>query len=425
VKYVLFGGSFNPIHNAHITIAESALRSGYDRVIFVPAYQNPLKAPPPVDAQHVPTADERTDMLLAAISARTEFTVDDCELRRGGLSFTIDTINDIYERYCPNGKIGLVLGEDNLASFDKWKDAAKIARDTVLLAARRATPAIAAAPVECSFLDWDQVDISSSEIRTLIETAAATGNGGGAWEQLVPQTTAAIIKKNNYYGYSQNAARSAVVSIEKKLFTRTDFFPDDVAPFGATAPFGAASVFDRDGIACLENFVRGVLPQNRFLHSRNAALLSFDLAGRFGVNKESAYIAGLTHDVCKTLSEDALLRLASLRGGISDEERRVPKLLHGKAAAAWLDKFTDIRNRDIIEAVEVHTIGAAGMGDLAKIVYIADKIEARRNTVDRNLRLLSLSATLDELFPAVVRGTVKWLEERGKAVSEKTRALYS
>ena len=108
MRFAILGGSFNPVHMGHLFLADTALTAlGYDRIILVPAYTSPFKP----GAQGASPKD-RLDMLIASIPADNRLTVDDCEIRREGVSFTIDTVKDVIERYRPQGKPGLILGDD-------------------------------------------------------------------------------------------------------------------------------------------------------------------------------------------------------------------------------------------------------------------------------------------------------------------------
>jgi nicotinate-nucleotide adenylyltransferase len=160
------------------------------------------------------------------------------------------------------------------------------------------------------------------------------------------------------------------------------------------------------------------------------ALLSADLAERFGLDSDTAYTAGITHDMCKALDTGTMSALACSDGRpVSADELAKPSLLHGRAAAMWLPSRFGITDSEIIEAVRYHTTGYAGCGPLTKIVYIADKIEFRRATVDPALRRLAMAAAsprdLDALFIAIVRGTVQWLRERDYSVSTETLRILS
>jgi nicotinate-nucleotide adenylyltransferase len=162
----------------------------------------------------------------------------------------------------------------------------------------------------------------------------------------------------------------------------------------------------------------------RFLHSRNTALLSWDLCLRFGLDPQAGYLAGIAHDMCKSLGEEEMLALAKKDGGkIAKLEQKKPSLLHGRAAAVVLQEQFGINDADILEAVQFHTTGSMEMGNLAKVVYIADKIEIARNDVDPALRELSRTADLDQLLGAVLYKTVAYLRSQEEDISEGTRRL--
>jgi nicotinate-nucleotide adenylyltransferase len=197
----------------------------------------------------------------------------------------------------------------------------------------------------------------------------------------------------------------------------------------------------------VENAARESLSPGRFLHSRNTALLAWDLCRSFGLDPQSGYLAGIAHDFAKPLEEGALLELAGSDGReISRMERKKPALLHGRAAAVLLRERFGIHNKDILEAVAWHTEGSADMGPLGKAVYIADKIEVSREGVAPELREMCFARTggkeaarenaapgetgdkaggeaLDRLFMAVLTQTVNFLNAKKIDLSEGTLRL--
>src|SRR5215467_15432880 len=87
-KIGIYGGTFDPVHHAHLILARDALETlGFDEVIFVPAAISPLKKAAPVASGEL-----RLAMLRAAIKGEPKFSVDDCELHRPAPSYTIDTV---------------------------------------------------------------------------------------------------------------------------------------------------------------------------------------------------------------------------------------------------------------------------------------------------------------------------------------------
>jgi nicotinate-nucleotide adenylyltransferase len=82
-----------------------------------------------------------------------------------------------------------------------------------------------------------------------------------------------------------------------------------------------------------------------------------------------------------------------------------------------------IRDTAVLEAVRLHTAGAPGMGALAKILYIADKIEVSRHGVDPALRVYAESATLDQLLEAILNSSIRYLRSQKQSVSSETISL--
>jgi len=113
-KIGIYGGTFDPIHHAHLILAREALELLHlEKVIFVPAAISPFKDAP------VATAEMRLSMVKAAIKGEAGFTVDDRELGREPPSYTIDTVEEI--RYSEgNAEIYCLIGEDNVAGLPSW-----------------------------------------------------------------------------------------------------------------------------------------------------------------------------------------------------------------------------------------------------------------------------------------------------------------
>jgi nicotinate-nucleotide adenylyltransferase len=115
-KIAIYGGTFDPVHHAHLILAREALETlGLEKVILVPAAISPLKKAAPIAS-----GDMRLKMLQAAIEGEEGFAIDDCELRRPSPSWTIDTVLEIRKRET-DSEIYLLIGEDNVASLDRWR----------------------------------------------------------------------------------------------------------------------------------------------------------------------------------------------------------------------------------------------------------------------------------------------------------------
>jgi nicotinate-nucleotide adenylyltransferase len=383
VKPAVLGGSFNPVHVGHLFLAESVLSGlGYDRIILVPAYASPFKP----DARMV-SPEDRLEMLAASIPADPRITIDDCEIRREGISYTADTLKDLINRYQPEGKPGLILGDDLAADFLKWKRSGDILEMADIIIARRISSEPAAVSYPHRLLKNDIINISSGMVRERIKDQEN-------WRYLVPAGARFIIEDRRLYGFTPQAGVS------------------EKSP-------------DWETVARIEAEVRLRVGPLRFSHSRNTALLAWDLCRRFGLDPIKGYLAGISHDICKSLSEEELFALVRSDGQqISALERKKPSLLHARAAAVLLQERFGIHNKEILDAVRLHTVADVEMGPLAKVVYISDKIEISREHIDPSLRNLSRKAGLDQLFEAVLDDTVAYLRSRKLDLSEGTLRLF-
>jgi len=123
VRLGLFGGSFDPIHLGHLLVAQAAREElQLSRLFFIPAAQSPFK---PDRAPSPP--NERLRLLRLALAGKEWCEVDDQEIKRGGISYTIDTVRD-YSRRFPKAEIFYLIGADNVPSLPKWREAAELAR---------------------------------------------------------------------------------------------------------------------------------------------------------------------------------------------------------------------------------------------------------------------------------------------------------
>ncbi|OPX35508.1 hypothetical protein B1H10_01075 [candidate division KSB1 bacterium 4484_188] len=130
-KIGLFGGTFDPIHNGHLIIAEY-LRDdlGLEEIWFVPAKIHPLK-----NNFEITSPEHRLKMLLLAIQDNPNFKVTDVELQREGVSFTIDTIDELYRRNAAlEPRFFFFIGMDNVNELYKWKDPRQILRKAQVVA---------------------------------------------------------------------------------------------------------------------------------------------------------------------------------------------------------------------------------------------------------------------------------------------------
>jgi nicotinate-nucleotide adenylyltransferase len=182
-KIGVYGGTFDPVHHAHLIFARDALETlGLDEVIFIPAALSPLKKTAPVASGEL-----RLAMLRAAIKGEPKFAADDCELRRPTPSYTIDTVEEIRRRN--NGTaIYCLIGEDNVDRLTEWHRFAELEKMVQFVVLdRRGEPAS-----HCYRVVDRKIDISATEIRTRVAS-------GRSIRYLVPSTVEEIIRREKLY----------------------------------------------------------------------------------------------------------------------------------------------------------------------------------------------------------------------------------
>jgi nicotinate-nucleotide adenylyltransferase len=183
LKIGIYGGTFDPVHHAHLILAREAIeRLGLEKVILVPAAISPLKKAAPVASGEV-----RLAMLRAATRNDPEFEVDECELRRPPPSFTIDTVEEIRRRE-RDAVIYCLIGEDNVEQLPEWHRFAELAslvRFVVLDRSGRQ-------PTHSYPLIHRRIDISATEIRRRVAQNESI-------RYLVPESVEEIIQRNKLY----------------------------------------------------------------------------------------------------------------------------------------------------------------------------------------------------------------------------------
>lgn len=129
----IIGGSFNPIHIAHLIIADRFCdQVALDRCIFVPAAQSPFK----INDANLASAEHRLAMVELAIAQHPRFSASDIEIKRGGVSYTIDTIRTI-QAQSPEASVSLLIGSDQAIEFVRWREWQSICREAQLCIVRR------------------------------------------------------------------------------------------------------------------------------------------------------------------------------------------------------------------------------------------------------------------------------------------------
>jgi nicotinate-nucleotide adenylyltransferase len=189
----IFGGTFDPPHNGHIAIAEEAMKQlSLDIIYFVPAYL------PPHKLQHYSmTAKHRLTMVQLAIDGHKGFEVSTIELRRRGISYTVDTLK-AFRRYFPNADLILIIGADNLEQFQSWKSPKVILRLACLAVYKRKgfNQSLKKQNIAFQLIKGQLLQVSSTEIRKRLMKGLIVS-------KLIPRLIERYIKRHSLYLHSQ------------------------------------------------------------------------------------------------------------------------------------------------------------------------------------------------------------------------------
>lgn len=165
MKICLFGGTFDPPHIGHLLIAQTICEAeSFDKILFIPVNIPPHKT--------VNTSlEDRLNMLDIAIDDNPNFEISDIEIKRGGVSYTIDTIKTIKNKYnISANKISYLIGSDSLLNFHNWKDPEKILEECQIIVAIRPGFRPSDIPAwilhKIQFANIPRFEISSTNIRS-------------------------------------------------------------------------------------------------------------------------------------------------------------------------------------------------------------------------------------------------------------------
>ena len=187
----VFGGTFNPIHLGHLLIAQEALeQAGLARVLFIPTAVPPHK---PL-AGNV-SARQRLRLIKLAIAGDARFAVDDLEIRRGGKSYSVDTLAELRDRW-PTAEFYFIMGADSLVELPQWYKADQLVRLCRFLVFARpgyvAKPVRRLAGLRYQLFSNHPCEIASHEIRERLASRQSI-------RYLVPEPVRRYIERQQLY----------------------------------------------------------------------------------------------------------------------------------------------------------------------------------------------------------------------------------
>ena len=193
----LYGGSFDPIHNAHLIIAQYVMGElPLDKILFIPS-----GTPPHKDVFASP--EDRLAMLKAAIKDNPKFECSEIEAWNSDMSFSVDTIETLKKDYSDDDLLFWIMGSDNFVDFDKWKNPERIKKMCTLLIFPRRNIAL---PIDTTqeaddirvLVDAPVIDISSTMIRQRVLA-------GKSIRYLVPESVEHYLLRNKIYAHNSRS----------------------------------------------------------------------------------------------------------------------------------------------------------------------------------------------------------------------------
>jgi nicotinate (nicotinamide) nucleotide adenylyltransferase/putative HD superfamily hydrolase of NAD metabolism len=394
-KIGIMGGTFNPIHNVHLSMAEEA-RTQYqlDEVCFMPS-----KNPPHKNKQGIVSDSHRKRMIQHAIQNHPHFTFSDLELKREGTTFTRDTLAYLTET-CPEDQFYFILGGDSLASLENWKDPAYIFSHCHILAANRG-------------------DISEDKIIECIHYYKEK-YGAHISEIQMPSQRISSEMIRNKLASGCDVSTYCPVSVTQYIRFHGLYDCDRLSQEEAKPPMKTSDMYA---------VLSACLKPKRYIHTLGVAMTAANLAEVHGCDSNQAYTAGLLHDCAKYLTgNEQITACQSANISLTKVELENTALIHGKLGAHIAKTRYGIRDKEILSAITWHTTGKPKMTLLEKIIYLADYMEPGRTMNCKPYSLAQIRRAsfenIDKALYMVLECSVKYLEKSGVPIDPQTIDTY-
>lgn len=378
----IYGGTFNPPHLGHVRGAQHALQSlGLDKLLMIPSCISPHKTLPEGSADPI----QRLEMVRLAVKDLPKAEVCDLELRRGGTSYTFETVAQLRQMY-PGDELVLCMGTDMFLSFLQWREPERILSDVSLGVLYRG--------------DRQEQELIAQQ-KALLEEKGAT----------------VYLIENPVTEISSTDIRRLLV------FDCDAFLPPAVAKYiREQGLFGTGRNYTQLPEQELEKVVVSLLKPNRVAHVLGCRQAAADLAKRWGADETDAARAGLLHDITKALDGPLQLTLCQSYGIVLDAfSQENPKTLHALTGSLVAKRIFGENDR-VVRAIRSHTTAGADMSVLDEIIYVADYMEPNRDFPGVE-KLRRLAATdLDAALWEGLQMTLAMLRKQGSEISPGSQA---
>ncbi len=384
MKIGILGGTFNPVHNAHVILAKESVRQfDLDCLWFMPSKNPPHKSNTALNDV------ARLEMLQAMINELDDerYSICDVEMYREGASYSSDTLRILNERY-PDDELFFIIGGDSIMYFDTWHEPDEILKLATVLVSGR-------------------TDISEEAILRKSESLMKEFGGRICLVRFSDiDISSGYLRENFYYA-------DCSVMVPKSVY-------DYILKNGLYRPLEIMKKYMKK-YARMVSTVRGSIKTSRFTHTMGVCKVALKLANCYKTDEEKAFLAALLHDCAKGMSFDEMTGHLKETGNFREEyaDFELSSILHGKAGASLASLKYGVDDPEIIDAISFHTTGKPAMSKLAKIIFVADYIEPNRSFMSsptlNELRLLA-EKDLDLAVYFELKNVISHLEEAGRKI---------
>lgn len=366
MRIAIFGGTFDPVHEEHIRLAQCAAKElCADKLIIVPTYVTPNKK------GLVAAADDRLNMLKLAFKNCDDVIISDAEIKSGGTSFTYITVERLKKEF-PDDRLFFLVGGDMLKDFKTWKFPERI---------------LSAARLAVFSREGDDADFSREE------------------EYFKNRFNSSFIKLN--------LTGKIISSTEIRVYLSLGLTPDGV-PAEVLKYINEHNVYPKNDYA---EFLNNNLKESRLIHTANVAVCALKKAKELSLDKTEIMTAALLHDCAK------YLRPEDFKGFVLPEGVPDP-VVHQYLGAYVAENVLGVKNQDVLDAIRFHTSGKPQMTTLGKLIFVADMIEKDRSYDGVNLLRELYEKDFDECFKTCLKEEVVHLKNKGLKIYGETLAAY-
>lgn len=389
MKIAILGGSFNPVHKAHLQMIDQVDDEFvFDKIILVPAY-NPKYKPALTGAED----KDRIKMLQLAVEDEGRlYDVNTFDIDNKN-SYTNVLVEALKKDY-PNDQLYFIMGSDSFKDFGTWVKPDEIVKYATII---------------CVLRDGE----SASNMDEYVEEYTRTFGGTYYISYAHPDYISSTMIRRLIEAGSINKISDMVTPSVRTYIADHKLYTDN-------RKYNYKFVLD------LQDKMRDELKKSRYIHTVGVAHTAAQMASKWGYDSQMAMVAGMLHDCAKCISDDKRIEICEKNNiEIKPIERKFPHLLHGKVGAFWAETKYDVDNEEILHSIKIHTTGEPEMNLLDKIIFVADYIEPGRDAAPHLTEIRRLAYTdLDKCVYKILDDTIYYLGADKDSIDSTTYDAY-